>query len=85
MEHDIFQNKYTQISLALLMALILTFAGDIKIIGEKKITILTLVILILMLMTRLKKGEIGIILLLSALLIISYNKQQFKVISSFQQ
>ena len=72
---DIFQNNYLKICLASIMSLILAFAGDIKIIGEKKITYLTLAIFALMLISM-RNEDLGMILLLASLVIISYNKQQ---------
>lgn len=67
----LFESFYFKLIIGILMALILTFADDFKILKNKFILISIGLALILMLLNNI--DDIGIILLLIALFIISYN------------
>ena len=67
----LFEIFYFKLIIGILMALILTFADDFKILKNKFILISIGLALILMLLNNI--DDIGIILLLIALFIISYN------------
>jgi hypothetical protein len=64
--------QHFKLAIAIIMCLILTFAIDIKILQEKFILIAIFIVLILMILSNITE-DLGIILLLLALFIISYN------------
>jgi hypothetical protein len=72
MIHIIFDNFYFKLGIAVIMALLLTFSSDIKILYSKIILISILFILLFMIIYNLNE-DMGIIILLVALFLLSYN------------
>jgi cell division protein FtsW (lipid II flippase) len=68
----LFQNFYFKLSLASLIALLLAFAGDIQIFKDIYTLLALLIVLVLMLLYNIQE-DLGLIMLLIALLIITYN------------
>jgi cell division protein FtsW (lipid II flippase) len=68
----LFQSFYFKLSIASIMALLLTFSGDIEIFRDQFILLVLFVVLILMIMYNIR-DDLGLVMLLIALLVITYN------------
>jgi hypothetical protein len=68
----LFQNFYFKFAIAAVMALLITFANDIKVLRDRFILIMIFIALMLMTFFSLKQ-DVGIVLLLVALYVLCYN------------
>jgi hypothetical protein len=68
----LFQNFYFKFAIAAVMALLITFANDIKVLRDRFILIMIFIALMLMTVFSLKQ-DVGIVLLLIALYVLCYN------------
>jgi membrane-bound ClpP family serine protease len=70
---DIFNNQFYKLCIGFILALVLTFSHEIQVIKEYWILLIVISITLLLINDSLS-NDFGIILLLSALLIITYNQ-----------
>jgi cell division protein FtsW (lipid II flippase) len=73
----LFQSFYFKLGIAAIMALLISFANEVKILHDKFVLILIFLVLILMLLYSLQ-SDVGIIMLLVGLFVICYNLSHVK-------
>lgn len=77
--HELFNNIYWKLLMVIILALLATFAHDIELFKDGVITYLLLGMIILLLIS---KEDYGLVILLCAIFILSYNNVTHKKIES---
>lgn len=78
--NQLFDSMYFRIAIASLLSILLAFSSDVKMLDSSMVLIILLIVLILMILTNFHR-DYGLIILLSALFVISYNNHQRRTIS----
>lgn len=73
--NNMFDSIYFKIVIASLLSIMLAFSSDIKLLDSSFMLIVIFIVLMLMILTNFHR-DYGLIILLSALFVISYNNHQ---------
>jgi membrane protein implicated in regulation of membrane protease activity len=73
-----FENFYYKLSFAILLCVILAFANRIEVLQNGAIAFIILILFMLMLLSGSFNEDYGIILLLAAMFVLTYNNVTFK-------
>lgn len=73
--NQLFDSMHFKVAIASLLSILLAFSSDVKMLDSSFVLIIILIVLILMILSNFHR-DYGLIILLSALFIISYNNHQ---------